>query len=1131
MEEYLTSVSMFLITLLLCVYLCKEYFPRKKTQERLGKFANKWTNKIVSTLLFLTTSVVPPTIILRIMGATFDCFLPFLDLLTTSVIRCERCVSKHYAAHRKCRRKRRLTRRDVLTLMAMASTSNTQNGLRKTPIPCQFDSDSFIIGLDSYSSRCLSNKKSHFTNLKPTPSNFGSLKGIGGNTTIEGIGTLSWDIEDDFGVARRLIIPNSLYVPLVPKCLLSPQHLAQVSYGDQRHTTYLEMRHDRGILHWGPKGQFKKTGMISKLSNTPDIYSAPVCSSFNKYSTLTSKQCHMCETVCYPAHIIPDDESSVSSAETSTSIEDSPVIITPENEETPSDTNNSSTPFSDHQDENITEFMTIDEPQQVNVIEPDEEELTASTPYAELLRWHYRLGHMSFHKLKAMARLGILPRQLMNVENPKCASCYFGKMTKRPWRTKAQPKRILPTTRPGQCVSVDQMESSTTGFVAQLKGRLTTRRYRVATIFVDHYSDLSYVHLQSSTKSDETVEAKLAFEAFARDHGVNVQHYHADNGRFADNLFMKSIQDSNQTITFCSVNAHHQNGRAEKRIRDLREAGRTQLLHAISRWPQAVNTHLWPYAVRTANDIRNRTVDKKDGTSPLERFSSITVASNMKHFHTFGCPVYALDKGLASNKKIKPWLPRSCLGINLGPSPRHARSCALVLDPNTGLVSPTFHVSFDEFFETTRSSAANPSVSSRWIQLAGFQDAPTSSTTSQTSEGASITDETTVSPLLDLFPQSQRENAGDTSELFIDSNVDSMTTENTSVSQLNQNEVDPDQINADATNTANESTNLRRSSRLRTPIDRLTYDAFITSLDDPSSYYDALHQDDYKLQDEMTEPISFLAKTDEDTMYYHQAMASPDKKEFLKAMVKEYNDHAKRGHWELVHKKDVPQDTRILDSVWSMKRKRDILTRKITKWKARLNVHGGQQEHGINYFETYSPVVNWFSVRLLYIMALLNQWHTRQIDFILAYPQADIEVEMFMQLPKGLKVEGAHRDTHALRLKKNLYGQKQAGRVWNRHLTKGLEKIGFHQSRVDECVYYRDNVIFCFFVDDGIFYSPDNSAIDLAIADLLNEKKAGARFDIENRGDVSDYITQQFLLIVRSNLIGSTKLLLMEITI
>eukprot|EP00957_Ditylum_brightwellii_P170661 12990708-Ditylum_brightwellii.AAC.1 len=61
-----------------------------------------------------------------------------------------------------------------------------------------------------------------------------------------------------------------------------------------------------------------------------------------------------------------------------------------------------------------------------------------------------------------------------------------------------------------------------------------------------------------------------------------------------------------------------------------------------------------------------------------------------------------------------------------------------------------------------------------------------------------------------------------------------------------------------------------------------------------------------------------------------------------------------------------------------MKQKRDIKTREITKYKARLNVHGGQQQYRINYFDTYVPVVTWASVRLILVIAILNAWATRQ---------------------------------------------------------------------------------------------------------------------------------------------------------
>jgi transposase InsO family protein len=76
---------------------------------------------------------------------------------------------------------------------------------------------------------------------------------------------------------------------------------------------------------------------------------------------------------------------------------------------------------------------------------------------------------------------------------------------------------------------------------------------------------------------------------------VNIKHYHADNGRFKDKLFSKSIEEKGQTISFCGAGAHHQNGIAEKRIGDLQRRATTLLLHAQRRWPDAINSHLWTY--------------------------------------------------------------------------------------------------------------------------------------------------------------------------------------------------------------------------------------------------------------------------------------------------------------------------------------------------------------------------------------------------------------------------------------------------------------------------------------------------------------------------------------------------------
>jgi hypothetical protein len=208
-------------------------------------------------------------------------------------------------------------------------------------------------------------------------------------------------------------------------------------------------------------------------------------------------------------------------------------------------------------------------------------------------------------------------------------------------------------------VSVDQIESSTVGLIAQLKGRLTTQRYRVVTVFVDHYSQLGYIHMQKDTTSKETLKAKQAFKLFAREHGITVKYYHAGNGRFVDNAWIASLAEENQSITYCGVIAHWQNGIAERRIRDLKEQGRTMLLHAQHQWPEAVTTALWPYAVRTGNKVFNHAPllrgERKDQT-PFESFTGSQISAEPRHHHTFGCPVYVLDSKLQAGKSLKAWL-------------------------------------------------------------------------------------------------------------------------------------------------------------------------------------------------------------------------------------------------------------------------------------------------------------------------------------------------------------------------------------------------------------------------------------------------------------------------------------------
>ena len=272
---------------------------------------------------------------------------------------------------------------------------------------------------------------------------------------------------------------------------------------------------------------------------------------------------------------------------------------------------------------------------------------------------------------------------------------------------------------PGHIVSVDQLISPTPGLIAQMTGVLMKAKYKVATVYVDQYSGFGFVHLQKSSGAEETLESKAAFEAISKQHGVSVEGYHADNGVFRSIEWIKDCKKRRQSLTYAGVQAHHTNGKAERRIRYLQDRARAMIIHAQHQWGVEGMVHLWPYAIRLANDAINESANMQDvdNYSPLQIYSGTEVNTNPKHWIPFGCPAYVLTTELQDNKQIfNKWKRRSRIGIYLGRSPMHGRNVALVLNRDSGLVSAQFHVSFDEHFETL----GKIKVEHPWLVKAGF---------------------------------------------------------------------------------------------------------------------------------------------------------------------------------------------------------------------------------------------------------------------------------------------------------------------------------------------------------------------------------------------------------------------------
>ena len=222
------------------------------------------------------------------------------------------------------------------------------------------------------------------------------------------------------------------------------------------------------------------------------------------------------------------------------------------------------------------------------------------------------------------------------------------------------------------------------------------------------------------------VQAKQVFKRYAKERNITINHYHVDNGQFADNGFIKDCQDRGQRLTYCGVNAHFQNGITNRKIRDLQEAMRTSLLNMAHKWPKMITMNLWLYAMCMANEIMISTPTKLKDKSLQELFSRVDVALKIKHFHTFGCPMYVLDNLLQGQHSIPKWNKRARLGIYLGPSPNHSRSAHLILNLRTGHISPQYHVKHGNFFQTVGEKESNfDSPMMDWKHLSCLIKGPT----------------------------------------------------------------------------------------------------------------------------------------------------------------------------------------------------------------------------------------------------------------------------------------------------------------------------------------------------------------------------------------------------------------------
>ena len=250
-------------------------------------------------------------------------------------------------------------------------------------------------------------------------------------------------------------------------------------------------------------------------------------------------------------------------------------------------------------------------------------------------------------------------------------------------------------------------------------------------------------------------------------------------------------------------------------------------------------------------------------------------------------------------------------------------------------------------------------------------------------------------------------------------------------------------------------------------------------------------------------PLLAYKAVNPDILRLHEAMKEKDKREFKTAMEKEVNDQIANGNFTVIPRSEVPKGFHVFPGVWTLVRKRDIQTREIKKYIARLAFDGSRMRQGEDYDKTYAPVASWMSICLLLTFVVAFGWHTQQVNYVAAYTQTPIDRDMYMEFPRVFPVPGGDdRKTFVLKLHRNLYGQKQAGRVWYKYLRKHLiTKAGFVPSKHDECLFFRGKVMYALNIDDSILGAPTLHELDEAIVTIKD-----AKLQITLEGDLADFL-------------------------
>ncbi|RVW65982.1 Retrovirus-related Pol polyprotein from transposon TNT 1-94 [Vitis vinifera] len=566
--------------------------------------------------------------------------------------------------------------------------------------------------------------------------------------------------------------------------------------------------------------------------------------------------------------------------------------------------------------------------------------------------------------------------------------------------------------------------------------------------FIDDFSRYMYLYILHN--KNEALDAFKVFKAeVEKQYGKQIKIVRSDRGgeyygRYLEDgqspgPFAKFLQEHGIVAQYTMPGSPDQNGVAERRNRTLLDMVRSML--SSSKLPK----FLWTEALKTAVYILNRVPTKAVPKTPFELLKGWK--PSLRHMRVWGCS----SEVRIYNPQEKKLDPRTISGYFIGYAEKSkgyrfycpSHSIRIVESRNAKFLEYDLVSGSDQFRNIVSDidhTESQPSTSSDRLFIVH--------NTPQVQTGVERTiDE--VQPVIEV-PQ------------VVDNiPVDQVDQE---LPNTSEQQVEPHTSSEDI------GTTLRRSARTkRSAI--------------PSDYVVYLQESDYNIGAE-NDPESFS-----------QAMSCKESELWYNAMKDEMSSMKCNDVWDLV---ELPNGVKTIGCKWVFKTKKDSLGN-IERYKARLIAKGFTQKEGIDYTETFSPVSKKDSLRIILALVAHFDLELQQMDVKTAFLNGELEEEVYMKQPEGFP--SSDGEQLVCKLKKSIYGLKQASRQWYLKFHNIISSFGFVENVMDQCIYLKvsgSKVCFLVLYVDDILLATNDKGLFHEVKQFLSKN-----FDMKDMGEAS----------------------------